>query len=317
MSGLPFKVVFGAAGIGNAEKYASPEDVQPLLDALDKEGITLIDTAQLYGQSETMLGKLKAGDKYGLDTKWFGGFKAGTATKDNIIRSAKDSIKALGVKNVDIFYIHAPDTSIPFSETLDGINEVYKLGLFKRLGISNFTPPQVQEVYDYCKSKDYPLPTVYQGNYSAVARIPEDELFPLLRKLNITFYAYSPLAGGLLTKTPQDIKDGAGRFNEGSIYYNLYHKPAYMKALEQWEQIAKDEGIDRAELGFRWTAWNSKIDHSGKSGDALIVGASRPEQVGKTLAYLRNGPLSEKAVKAIDKVWEGIKHEAPVDNFNK
>lgn len=136
MSGLPFKVIFGTAGFGNTEKYGKPEDVQPIFEGLDKHGVTHLDTAQLYGNSETYLGQVKAGEKYGLDTKWFGGFKAGTATKDGVIESAKDSIKKLGVKKVDIFYIHAPDSSIPVGETLEGINEVYKQGLFDRLGLS-------------------------------------------------------------------------------------------------------------------------------------------------------------------------------------
>lgn len=141
----------------------------------------------------------------------------------------------------------------------------------------------------------------------------------MLRKLNIAFYAYSPLAGGLLTKTAKEIEEGVGRFSADgmALYRGLYFKPAYMKALGQWEQIAKDEGIDRAELGFRWTAWNSKIDASGKTGDGLVIGASRPEQLTKTLEYLRKGPLSEKASKAIDEIWEGIKNEAPIDNFNQ
>lgn len=136
MSDLPFKVIFGTAGFMNQEKYGKLEDVQPIFDGLDKHGVTHLDTAQLYGNSETYIGQVKGGEKYGLDTKWFGGFKPGTATKDNVIASAKDSIKTLGVKKVDIFYIHAPDTTIPFAETLDGINEVYKLGLFERLGLS-------------------------------------------------------------------------------------------------------------------------------------------------------------------------------------
>jgi len=89
-----------------------------------------------------------------------------------------------------------------------------------------------------------------------------------------------------------------------------------MKALGQWEKIADDEGISRAELGFRWTAYNSQIDVTGKYGDALVVGASRPEQVETTLGYLRKGPLSDKAAKAIDEIWELVKDEAPVDNFN-
>ena len=135
MSGLPFVVAFGGAGFGNQEKFGKPEDTKPLFDGLNKYGVDRIDTAQLYGNSETLLGQAKAGEKL-LDTKWMGGFKSGSATKDNVVSSAKESIQKLGVDKVDIFYIHAPDTSIPFAETLEGVNEVYKNGLFKRFGLS-------------------------------------------------------------------------------------------------------------------------------------------------------------------------------------
>jgi aflatoxin B1 aldehyde reductase len=116
---------------------------------------------------------------------------------------------------VDIFYIHAPDTSVALDDWVPGVQEVYKTGVFSRFGLSNFQADTVQEVYDYCKKNGYVLPTVYQGNYSAVARKQDTLLFPLLRKLGIAFYAYSPIAGGFLTKTKQQIEEGAGRFNKG------------------------------------------------------------------------------------------------------
>ena len=94
------------------------------------------------------------------------------------------------------------------------MQEVYKTGVFSRFGLSNFQADTVQEVYDYCKKNEYVLPTVYQGNYSAIARKQDTLLFPLLRKLGIAFYAYSPIAGGFLTKTKQQIEEGAGRFNK-------------------------------------------------------------------------------------------------------
>jgi aflatoxin B1 aldehyde reductase len=97
----------------------------------------------------------------------------------------------------------------------------------------------------------------------------------------------------------------------------MYNKPKYLEALGEWEKAAKEEGVGRAELGFRWIAWHSALDSTGKSGDGLVVGASRPEQVSTTLDYIRKGPLSDKAVKTIDHMWELVKEEAPIDNFNR
>jgi aflatoxin B1 aldehyde reductase len=97
---------------------------------------------------------------------------------------------------------------------------------------------------------------------------------PTLRKLGIAFYVYSPIAGGLLTKTVQQLREGsedAGRFAKGhrlqGLYGALYNKPSYYKALELWEEAAKEAGTSRAELAYRWVAFDSVIDP--KYGDAV------------------------------------------------
>ena len=220
---------------------------------------------------------------------------------------------------VDIFYIHAPDGSIPLSETLAGIDSAHKSGDFERFGLSNYQAKDVQAVYDHCKAHDYVLPTVYQGNYNPVARKQESVLFPTLRKLGISFYAYSPIAGGFLTKTKQQVLDGMGRFDAktplGSMYSGMYSKPAYLEALAEWETVAKDEGCSRADLAYRWVTYNSSLKR--ENGDAIIVGARTLEQLEQTMKGLNSGPLSTGALKKIDHIWETIKHEAPLDNYHR
>jgi aryl-alcohol dehydrogenase-like predicted oxidoreductase len=134
----------------------------------------------------------------------------------------------------------------------------------------------------------------------------------------MAFYAYSPLAGGFLTKTAQQIKEGAGRFGPealGGMYRQMYVKDSYLEALSKWEVVAKEEGCSRAELAYRWVAYNSPLKK--EYGDAIIVGASRVEQLEDTLTGLEKGKLSEKACKGIDDIWETIKHEAPLDNYSR
>lgn len=218
---------------------------------------------------------------------------------------------------VDIFYIHAPDSSVPLSSTLAGVNEVYKKGYFTRFGLSNYQAQDVEAVYNHCKENGYVLPSVYQGNYSAVARKQDSLLFPTLRKLNIAFYAYSPLAGGFLTKTKEQIAEGAGRFGDvlGGMYKNMYAKPAYLEALSEWEAIAKDTGCSKADLAYRWVTYNSPL--KPEQGDGVIVGASSLKQLEQTLEGLKAGPLPEEAVKKIDHIWTKIEHEAPLDNYHR
>jgi aflatoxin B1 aldehyde reductase len=212
--------------------------------------------------------------------------------------------------------MHAPDDAVPLSSTLAGVNEAYKKGYFSRFGLSNYRVEDVEAVYNHCNENGYVLPTVYQGNYSPVARKQDTLLFPTLRRLKIAFYAYSPLAGGFLTKTKEQIKQGAGRFGDayGGMYSNMYAKPAYLAALSEWEVIAKEVGCSKADLAYRWVSYNSPL--KPEQGDGIIVGASSLRQFEQTMEGLKAGPLPDEAVKRIDHVWKTIEHEAPLDNYN-
>lgn len=314
MSGIA--IVYGAAPLGNGDPFSTPEDVEKLYSVLLKHNVQEIDTAQLYEESENKLGETKAGQRFTLQTKWAGGYYPGWATHENMVNSAKESMKKLGVKQVDIFYIHIPDSKTDISETLAGVQEAYQLGLFKRFGLSNYLPDDVQKVYDHCKEKGYVLPTVYQGNYSPVARRLETLRFPTLRKLGISFYAYSPLAGGFLTKTVQQIEKGVSRFRDDTmrgVYKRIYVRPTIVKALEKWAVIAEAENTTQADLAYRWVVYNSPL--KAEFGDGVIIGASSLKQVEQTLTGIGKGKLSNSAAKAIDAIWEDIKHEAPLDNF--
>jgi aflatoxin B1 aldehyde reductase len=137
---------------------------------------------------------------------------------------------------------------------------------------------------------------VYQGNYSAVARKLEIILFPTLRRLGISFYGYSVLASGFLTKTKKQIIGGEGRFNKeviGGLYGWMYAKQSYFEAPEGWNEIAKDEGWSKAAPAYRWVAYYSPLKN--EYGDAVIVGASSLKQTDRTLRGLKAGPLSNDA----------------------
>lgn len=144
-------------------------------------------------------------------------------------------------------------------------------------------------------------------------------LFPTLRKLGISFYAYSPLAGGFLTKNKEQIAEGAGRFKRGEfigdMYSEMYAKDSFLEALSEWADIAKEEGVTRADLAYRWMRYSSPLKH--EQGDGIIIGASSVDQLKETLSSINGGPLSDKAVKRIDEVWKKIAKDAPLDNYHR
>lgn len=106
-------------------------------------------------------------------------------------------------------------------DTLAEVNELYKEGKFKSLGLSNFQAWEVAHIYHTCKANGYVTPTVYQGMYNAITRDVEKELLPCLRKLGISFYAYNPLAGGILTGKHHGGEPDAGRFKDNAMYISV------------------------------------------------------------------------------------------------
>jgi len=103
--------------------------------------------------------------------------------------------------------------------------------------------------------------------------------------------------------------------NEGDLRYTaLYNKPTLLEALAEWEAIAKEEGVTKADLASRWVRYNSAL--RPEHGDAIIIGASSVAQLQETLDSINAGPLSQKAAARIDALWETIKDESPQDNFS-
>ena len=235
----------------------------------------------------------------------------------NIINDVKGAMQRFKMDKVDTLYIHRSDSNTPLAETHGGINEIYKVGHFARFGLSNYLPDEVEAVYEHCKAHGYVLPSVYQGNYSAVARKLEIILFLTLRRLGISFYGYSVLAGGFLTKTKEQIIGGEGRFNKeviGGLYSWMYAKQSYFEAPEELNEIAMDEGCSKAALAYRRAAYNSPLKN--EYGDVVIVWASSLKQTDQTLRGLKAGPLRNDAWRRINAMGMTIEHDAPLDNFH-
>jgi aflatoxin B1 aldehyde reductase len=189
-----------------------------------------------------------------------------------------------------------------------------------QFGLSNYKPADVQKIYDIQSAKGSVVPSVFQGNYNAVSRHIESDLFPLLRKLKISFYAYSPIAGGFLVKSSAQlrVKDDQGRFGPnartGNMYSSMYGKESLYAALDEWEHIANDAGISKAALAYRWIAYHSALKQ--EYGDGVIVGASKVEQLEETLKVIEDGPLDPKTAERANQIWKKVEHEAPLDNYH-
>ncbi|KAJ6284619.1 NADP-dependent oxidoreductase domain-containing protein [Bipolaris maydis] len=224
-----------------------------------ENGVNNIDTGYVYPESEAGIGQLEKPKEFTIDTKLPDGNIPGSVTKDD------------------------PDDSVPIEQTLEGINEAYKKGAFRRFGLSNYTAKQVQEVYDIAKAKGYSLPQVYPGHYNPIYRYGETEFLPTLRKLAIT--------GGFLTKSIADIDAGVGRFNENvmsELFSKLYDHKHLRESLSTWNEIAKKEGVSNAELAYRWVAYHSAL-HGDE--DSIFFGVSKLSQIEQTIQGIKKGEV--------------------------
>jgi aflatoxin B1 aldehyde reductase len=313
----PPKVVLGSMTFDNIAEETSAAIVKTYA-AFNPE-CDEVDTAFAYGKAEAVLGKVLV-PKYPkmiMATKVNPWAHSGRSLSPQDMRTQiTASFKNLGVKKVNILYLHQPDINTPLEVTLGALDKFHKEGLFQELGLSNFAAWQVVLVYHICKEKGWVVPTVYQGMYNVLTRDVEPELFPALRAHNIRFYAYNPLAGGLLTGRYTSLQEipKYGRFAKnttlGGRYLDRFWHPSYFEAMKVFQEACTAANISIADASFRWMAYHSMLETS--RGDAVIVGASSLGHMNSNMAACASTePLPQAVVNAADKAWNMCKNDCP------
>jgi aflatoxin B1 aldehyde reductase len=287
------------------------DKAQLMLDRFITTGNMEIDTAYAYcdGKTEQLLGELlPAGKRKELTL----------ASKVNpwndhglqpaqVKKQLAEILERLGTDHLDLLYLHSPDLDTPVVQTLEACFEMYQQGKFKQLGLSNYAAWQVAEVVEICRHNGWMQPIVYQGMYNALTRDVERELFPCLRNYGISFYAYNPLAGGLLTGKYQSIDDmpDSGRFAERSGYEERYWKKDYFDVLQQLTRTCGELGLTPTQASMRWLVNHSLLD--AEQGDGIILGATRIEHLTDNMAACDQVPLEQSIIDIFDQGWEVIK----------
>ncbi|EFX02012.1 aflatoxin b1-aldehyde reductase [Grosmannia clavigera kw1407] len=324
------KIVFGAMTLGREgveqTRVHSLQGAAAILDTFQKHGYNEVDTARVYGDgsSEEYLGQLDLAKRgIVLATKLAPGTIASMAHaythRPAELRAALlDSLRALQTDRVDMWYLHMPDHSVPYEDTLREVDSLHRQGYFRRFGLSNYAAWEVAQIAETAIRHGWKRPDVYQGVYNGPHRAVEPELLPALRHYGIAFYLYNPLAGGLLTdryrrEQPGSSSDAAidpgSRFdptkNQGASYRDRYWNDAYFDALDVVRPVAARLGIPTAEAALRWASHHSLL--AREHGDAIIIGASSQAQLEQNLTALEQGPLPVELVEAFDKAWLLVK----------
>lgn len=160
------------------------DEYNKCLDYFQQQGYTEVDTARMYigGEQEAFTRDAKWKDRgLTLATKCYP-VKPGDHSPAKLRASLEKSLAELGTDCVDIFYLHAPDRSVPFAETLQCCDDLFKEGKFVQLGLSNYAAWEVAEIWNIAKERGWVKPTIYQAMYNAITREIEKELIPCCRK---------------------------------------------------------------------------------------------------------------------------------------
>ena len=309
MAGM--KAVLGTMTFG--ESVFAPrvgQFVQSFLDA----GYEELDTAYVYndGNCERLLGQVLPGlDRpYKIATK-VNPRITGRLDGEAAYAQLKESLRRLQLERVDTVYLHFPDPATPVRSVLAAMADLHAQGKFTELGLSNFPAWMVADVWHICDREGWVKPTVYEGIYNPLTRHAEEELRACLRQFGLRFYAYNPLAGGLLSGRYAAFDDapGDGRFTHRPNYKGRYWKKSFFDAIALLRTASEKEGVGLAEATLRWLAHHSMLDPA--EGDAVLIGASKPEHLRQNLAALAAGPLPENLVSAFREAWTITKGDSP------
>ena len=305
------KLVLGTMTFGESVFNPVVRDfINEFLDA----GYDELDTAYVYndGLCERLLGEALTDIKkpYKIATK-INPRISGRLDGEAAYMQLNESLERMNRESVDTVFLHFPDPATPVVSVLSAMQDLYEQGKFKNLGLSNFPAWMVVDVWHICEKNGWVKPTVYEGIYNPLTRFAETELNAALSHFGMRFYAYNPLAGGLLTGRYAQFEEepSDGRFTHRPNYQGRYWKKSYFEAVNLINEAAQKHGISIIEATYRWLAYHSMLN--GDRGDAILIGASKLSHLQQNMNTVKAGPLPENVVDAFNKAWEITKVDSP------
>ena len=305
------KLVLGTMTFGESVFLA---DVGTFINEFLDAGYDELDTAYVYneGNCERMLGEVlpALNRPYKIATK-VNPRISGKLDGEAAYKQVNESLARMNIPSVDTVYLHFPDPATPVISVLEAMADLHAQGKFKELGLSNFPAWMVADVWHICDEHGWVKPTVFEGIYNPLTRKAEIELNDCLNAFGMRFYAYNPLAGGLLTGRYAQFEDAPtdGRFTHRPNYQKRYWKKSYFDAVSIIREAAEKYDITCIEAVYRWLSYHSMLD--GSRGDAIIIGASRLNHLKQNLETVKAGPLPEEVVKAFEQAWKVTKGDSP------
>jgi aryl-alcohol dehydrogenase-like predicted oxidoreductase len=250
----------GCMSLGLADAYSSGIDSDrkavELIHRALALGVTLLDTANIYGDSELKVGQALRGrrgeailaTKFGIDTGHVNAAERGISGRPEYVRQCCDaSLKRLGVEYIDLYYQHRIDPAVPIEETVGAMAGLVRSGKVRHLGLSEAAPATIRRAH-----KVHPIAAV-QTEYSLWTRDVEELILPTLRELGIGLVAYSPLGRGFLAGRFQSVEDlAAGDWRRSNPRFQAENFTRNLALVEHIRSLARQKGCTAGQLALAW-----------------------------------------------------------------
>jgi aryl-alcohol dehydrogenase-like predicted oxidoreductase len=265
-------------GCNNFGRAVDLEGTRAVVDAALDAGVTLLDTADIYGNkggSESFLGEVLEGrrDRVVVATKFGGDMGDGTeerGSRDYIRKAIEGSLQRLRTDYIDLYQYHTPDNVTPFAETFGALDELVREGKVRYVGHSNLSAAQVEEVDALAQQHGWSRPVSAQNRYSLLRREAEEDLLPVCDRLGLGVLPYFPLASGLLTgkyRRGQPRPEGTRLATRDEVFTD-----EKFDRIEALEEFAAERAVTLLDVAVGGLAAQPAVA-------SVIAGATKPEQV--------------------------------------
>jgi aryl-alcohol dehydrogenase-like predicted oxidoreductase len=261
-----------------------------VLDKAFDLGVTLIDTADVYGNkggSEEILGRLLGArrqhvvlaTKFGLPMDEAGKLRG--ASPRYVTAAVEASLRRLKTDWIDVYQMHYPDPATPIEETLRALDDLREAGKIRFIGCSNFSAAQLEEAQSVAGRQHLVSFISCQDEYSLLERELEKDRLPAMQKYGLGLLPYFPLASGLLTgKYRKDAPLPPGsRLAKSAHHADDLLTARNWRTVEVLSAFAAARGHSLLELAMSWLASRPYVP-------SIIAGATRSEQVEQNVAAI-------------------------------
>jgi aryl-alcohol dehydrogenase-like predicted oxidoreductase len=287
-----------AVGLGcnNFGRRLDQAATTAVVDTAIESGITLFDTADIYGgggKSEEFLGEalrdrrdgVVIATKFGMDMEGrLGDDSGGRGSRDYVRRACEASLRRLQTDRIDLYQYHEPDGITPLSVTLGAMNELVDEGKVLSIGISNVNAGEIEEADALARQEDWAPIVSVQNEYNLLNRHIEADVLPVCDRLSIGVLPYFPLASGLLSgkyQRGQAAPEGTRLSGRAEIASEQqFHQ------IEGLAEFAAARGVTLLDVAI-----GALLSHTPVS--SVIAGATRPDQVRANVQAGRWHPTSD------------------------